>query len=101
MTSRDSNMSKVQVKSSDIQVGDLIIVEKNQRTPSDMVFLRTSEKADPEVADGRKRAQQMLSQDVLLGLPTASGRLVGKTTRPRMKSGGGWRTAVTFPRPGA
>ncbi|XP_054237997.1 probable phospholipid-transporting ATPase IIB isoform X3 [Indicator indicator] len=35
---------KVQVKSSDIQVGDLIIVEKNQRIPSDMVFLRTSEK---------------------------------------------------------
>ncbi|XP_058533137.1 probable phospholipid-transporting ATPase IIB isoform X1 [Ochotona princeps] len=36
---------KVQVQSSDIQVGDLIIVEKNQRIPSDMVFLRTSEKA--------------------------------------------------------
>ncbi|XP_036730276.1 probable phospholipid-transporting ATPase IIB isoform X5 [Balaenoptera musculus] len=36
---------KMQVKSSDIQVGDLIIVEKNQRIPSDMVFLRTSEKA--------------------------------------------------------
>ncbi|XP_019498906.1 PREDICTED: probable phospholipid-transporting ATPase IIB isoform X2 [Hipposideros armiger] len=36
---------KAQVKSSDIQVGDLIIVEKNQRVPSDMVFLRTSEKA--------------------------------------------------------
>ncbi|XP_053427309.1 probable phospholipid-transporting ATPase IIB isoform X5 [Nycticebus coucang] len=36
---------QVQVKSSDIQVGDLIIVEKNQRIPSDMVFLRTSEKA--------------------------------------------------------
>ncbi|XP_058413326.1 probable phospholipid-transporting ATPase IIB isoform X4 [Diceros bicornis minor] len=36
---------KVQVKSSDIQVGDLIIVEKNQRIPSDMIFLRTSEKA--------------------------------------------------------
>uniref|UniRef100_A0A2K6BB30 ATPase phospholipid transporting 9B (putative) n=1 Tax=Macaca nemestrina TaxID=9545 RepID=A0A2K6BB30_MACNE len=38
---------KVQVKSSDIQVGDLIIVEKNQRIPSDMVFLRTSDKAGP------------------------------------------------------
>ncbi|XP_044282416.1 probable phospholipid-transporting ATPase IIB isoform X5 [Varanus komodoensis] len=37
---------KVQVKSSDIQVGDLIIVEKNQRIPSDMVFLRTSEKTE-------------------------------------------------------
>ncbi|KAL0962598.1 hypothetical protein UPYG_G00342300 [Umbra pygmaea] len=36
---------KVQVKSSDIQVGDLIIVEKNQRIPADMIFLRTSEKA--------------------------------------------------------
>ncbi|XP_045152206.1 probable phospholipid-transporting ATPase IIB isoform X4 [Echinops telfairi] len=36
---------KVHVQSSDIQVGDLIIVEKNQRIPSDMVFLRTSEKA--------------------------------------------------------
>ncbi|XP_046875687.1 probable phospholipid-transporting ATPase IIB [Hypomesus transpacificus] len=35
---------KVQVKSSDIQVGDLIIVEKNQRMPADMIFLRTSEK---------------------------------------------------------
>ncbi|XP_028908503.1 probable phospholipid-transporting ATPase IIB isoform X2 [Ornithorhynchus anatinus] len=39
---------KVQVKSSDIQVGDLIIVEKNQRIPSDMVFLRTSEKTVKE-----------------------------------------------------
>uniref|UniRef100_A0A6Q2YGQ7 Phospholipid-transporting ATPase n=1 Tax=Esox lucius TaxID=8010 RepID=A0A6Q2YGQ7_ESOLU len=36
---------KVQVTSSDIQVGDLIIVEKNQRIPADMIFLRTSEKA--------------------------------------------------------
>ncbi|XP_058608929.1 probable phospholipid-transporting ATPase IIB isoform X2 [Onychostoma macrolepis] len=35
---------KVQIKSSDIQVGDLIIVEKNQRIPADMIFLRTSEK---------------------------------------------------------
>ncbi|XP_041932103.1 probable phospholipid-transporting ATPase IIB isoform X3 [Alosa sapidissima] len=35
---------KVQVKSSDIQVGDLIIVEKNQRIPADMIFLRTTEK---------------------------------------------------------
>uniref|UniRef100_A0A671YZT7 Phospholipid-transporting ATPase n=1 Tax=Sparus aurata TaxID=8175 RepID=A0A671YZT7_SPAAU len=35
---------KVQVKSSDIQVGDLIIVDKNQRIPADMIFLRTSEK---------------------------------------------------------
>ncbi|XP_008329322.1 putative phospholipid-transporting ATPase IIB [Cynoglossus semilaevis] len=32
------------VKSSDIQVGDLIIVEKHQRIPADMIFLRTSEK---------------------------------------------------------
>uniref|UniRef100_UPI00398EF1A2 probable phospholipid-transporting ATPase IIB isoform X4 n=1 Tax=Pristiophorus japonicus TaxID=55135 RepID=UPI00398EF1A2 len=36
---------KVQMKSSDIQVGDLIIVEKNQRIPADMIFLRTSEKS--------------------------------------------------------
>ncbi|XP_055075905.1 probable phospholipid-transporting ATPase IIB isoform X2 [Misgurnus anguillicaudatus] len=35
---------KINVKSSDIQVGDLIIVEKNQRIPADMIFLRTSEK---------------------------------------------------------
>ncbi|XP_039676377.1 probable phospholipid-transporting ATPase IIB isoform X1 [Perca fluviatilis] len=35
---------KIQVKSSDIQVGDLIIVDKNQRIPADMIFLRTSEK---------------------------------------------------------
>ncbi|XP_010781032.1 probable phospholipid-transporting ATPase IIB [Notothenia coriiceps] len=35
---------KIPVKSSDIQVGDMIIVEKNQRIPADMIFLRTSEK---------------------------------------------------------
>uniref|UniRef100_A0AAV2K0H0 P-type ATPase A domain-containing protein n=1 Tax=Knipowitschia caucasica TaxID=637954 RepID=A0AAV2K0H0_KNICA len=35
---------KTPVKSSDIQVGDLIIVEKNQRIPADLIFLRTSEK---------------------------------------------------------
>ncbi|KAG8447039.1 hypothetical protein GDO86_014476 [Hymenochirus boettgeri] len=34
----------VKVRSSNIQVGDLVIVEKNQRVPADMVFLRTSEK---------------------------------------------------------
>lgn len=34
----------VQVPSSDIKVGDLIIVEKNQRVPADMVLLRTTEK---------------------------------------------------------
>ncbi|XP_075701527.1 putative phospholipid-transporting ATPase IIA [Rhinoderma darwinii] len=34
----------VKVRSSSIQVGDLVIVEKNQRIPSDMIFLRTSEK---------------------------------------------------------
>ncbi|XP_023229117.1 probable phospholipid-transporting ATPase IIA isoform X2 [Centruroides sculpturatus] len=34
----------IQVPSSDIKVSDLIIVEKNQRVPSDMVFLRTTEK---------------------------------------------------------
>ncbi|KAJ3586082.1 hypothetical protein NHX12_012483, partial [Muraenolepis orangiensis] len=34
----------VKVKSSGIQVGDLIIVEKNQRVPADMIFLRTTER---------------------------------------------------------
>ncbi|CAB1330051.1 unnamed protein product, partial [Coregonus sp. 'balchen'] len=34
----------VKVKSSGIQVGDLIIVDKNQRVPADMIFLRTSER---------------------------------------------------------
>ncbi|XP_048405803.1 probable phospholipid-transporting ATPase IIA isoform X2 [Stegostoma tigrinum] len=33
------------VKSSNIQVGDLIIVDKNQRVPADMIFLRTSDKS--------------------------------------------------------
>eukprot|EP01117_Protostelium_nocturnum_P011512 TRINITY_DN4173_c0_g2_i2.p1 TRINITY_DN4173_c0_g2~~TRINITY_DN4173_c0_g2_i2.p1 ORF type:complete len:1099 (+),score=335.10 TRINITY_DN4173_c0_g2_i2:86-3382(+) len=32
------------VPSSDIQVGDLIFVDKDQRVPADMVFLRTTEK---------------------------------------------------------
>ncbi|KAK6491592.1 putative phospholipid-transporting ATPase IIB isoform X2 [Huso huso] len=44
MYSKLTVRGKVQVKSSDIQVGDLIIVEKNQRIPADMIFLRTSEK---------------------------------------------------------
>ncbi|KAJ8333513.1 hypothetical protein SKAU_G00415210 [Synaphobranchus kaupii] len=35
---------KIQVRSCDIQIGDLIIVEKNQRIPADLVFLRTTEK---------------------------------------------------------
>ncbi|XP_061110932.1 probable phospholipid-transporting ATPase IIB isoform X2 [Conger conger] len=35
---------KIQVRSCDIHVGDLIVVEKNQRIPADMVFLRTTEK---------------------------------------------------------
>ncbi|KAJ8041253.1 putative phospholipid-transporting ATPase IIB [Holothuria leucospilota] len=34
----------VNVPSSDIQVSDLIVVEKDQRVPADMVFLRTTEK---------------------------------------------------------
>uniref|UniRef100_A0A8C5R0B8 Phospholipid-transporting ATPase n=1 Tax=Leptobrachium leishanense TaxID=445787 RepID=A0A8C5R0B8_9ANUR len=34
----------VKVRSSSIQVGDLVLVEKNQRIPADMIFLRTSEK---------------------------------------------------------
>ncbi|XP_039593639.1 probable phospholipid-transporting ATPase IIB isoform X2 [Polypterus senegalus] len=44
MYSKLTVRGKVQMKSSDIQVGDLIIVEKNQRIPADMIFLRTSEK---------------------------------------------------------
>ncbi|GAB5569093.1 probable phospholipid-transporting ATPase IIA isoform X1 [Prionailurus iriomotensis] len=43
LTARDDG-GTVKVKSSNIQVGDLIIVEKNQRVPADMIFLRTSEK---------------------------------------------------------
>ncbi|XP_029773828.1 probable phospholipid-transporting ATPase IIA [Suricata suricatta] len=42
--SRLTARGTVKVKSSNIQVGDLIIVEKNQRVPADMIFLRTSEK---------------------------------------------------------
>ncbi|XP_012936830.1 probable phospholipid-transporting ATPase IIB isoform X3 [Aplysia californica] len=34
----------IRVPSSDIQVGHLVILEKNQRVPADMVLLRTSEK---------------------------------------------------------
>ncbi|XP_031228714.1 probable phospholipid-transporting ATPase IIA isoform X2 [Mastomys coucha] len=42
--SRLTSRGTVKVKSSNIQVGDLILVEKNQRVPADMIFLRTSEK---------------------------------------------------------
>ncbi|KAG3263394.1 putative ATPase phospholipid transporting 9A (putative) [Ictidomys tridecemlineatus] len=42
--SRLTARGTMKVKSSSIQVGDLIIVEKNQRVPADMIFLRTSEK---------------------------------------------------------
>uniref|UniRef100_A0A8D1PFB6 Phospholipid-transporting ATPase n=1 Tax=Sus scrofa TaxID=9823 RepID=A0A8D1PFB6_PIG len=42
--SRLTARGTVKVKSCSIQVGDLIIVEKNQRVPADMIFLRTSEK---------------------------------------------------------
>ncbi|XP_047663840.1 probable phospholipid-transporting ATPase IIB isoform X1 [Tachysurus fulvidraco] len=45
MYSKLTVRGKVQVKSSDIQVGDLIIIEKNQRVPADMIFLRTTEKS--------------------------------------------------------
>ncbi|XP_078337418.1 putative phospholipid-transporting ATPase IIA isoform X1 [Crassostrea virginica] len=34
----------VPVPSSNIKVGDLIVVDKNQRVPADMIFLRTTEK---------------------------------------------------------
>ncbi|CAL9703174.1 unnamed protein product [Knipowitschia caucasica] len=42
--SKLSTRGTVKVKSSGIQVGDLILVEKNQRVPADMIFLRTSER---------------------------------------------------------
>nr|XP_023690721.1 probable phospholipid-transporting ATPase IIA [Paramormyrops kingsleyae] len=42
--SKLSTRGTVKVKSSAIQVGDLVIVEKNQRVPADMIFLRTSER---------------------------------------------------------
>ncbi|ELK04298.1 Putative phospholipid-transporting ATPase IIA [Pteropus alecto] len=42
--SRLTARGTMKVKSANIQVGDLIIVEKNQRVPADMIFLRTSEK---------------------------------------------------------
>ncbi|XP_017310328.1 probable phospholipid-transporting ATPase IIB [Ictalurus punctatus] len=45
MYSKLTVRGKVQVKSSDIQVGDLIIIEKNQRVPADLIFLRTTEKS--------------------------------------------------------
>uniref|UniRef100_A0A3Q2XR57 Phospholipid-transporting ATPase n=1 Tax=Hippocampus comes TaxID=109280 RepID=A0A3Q2XR57_HIPCM len=42
--SKLSTRGTTKIKSSNIQVGDLIIVEKNQRVPADMIFLRTSER---------------------------------------------------------
>ncbi|KAI8520184.1 ATP synthase subunit 9 [Branchiostoma belcheri] len=39
-----TNRGVVRVSSADIQVSDLIYVEKNQRVPADMVFLKTTEK---------------------------------------------------------
>lgn len=35
----------MEVESSDIEVGDLIIIEKNRRVPADVVLLRTTEKS--------------------------------------------------------
>ncbi|KAG9339231.1 hypothetical protein JZ751_023926 [Albula glossodonta] len=46
--SKLSTRGTVKVKSSGIQVGDLIIVEKNQRVPADMIFLRTSERNETD-----------------------------------------------------
>ncbi|GMT29153.1 hypothetical protein PFISCL1PPCAC_20450, partial [Pristionchus fissidentatus] len=37
--------TRVPVKSSDISVGDIIIIEKDRRVPADVVLLRTSEKS--------------------------------------------------------
>lgn len=36
---------RMEVESSDIEVGDLIIIEKNRRVPADVVLLRTTEKS--------------------------------------------------------
>lgn len=36
---------QIEVESSDIEVGDLIIIEKNRRVPADVVLLRTTEKS--------------------------------------------------------
>ncbi len=37
------------VASADIQVSDVIVVEKNQRVPADLIMLRTSEKNGNEL----------------------------------------------------
>lgn len=38
------NEGRVPVESADIEVGDLIIIEKDKRVPADVVLLRTTEK---------------------------------------------------------
>uniref|UniRef100_A0A8D2LPF2 Phospholipid-transporting ATPase n=1 Tax=Varanus komodoensis TaxID=61221 RepID=A0A8D2LPF2_VARKO len=67
----------VKVKSSNIQVGDLIIVEKNQRVPADMIFLRTSEKNGScflrtDQLDGETDWKLRLPVSCTQRLPTAS-----------------------------
>ncbi|XP_064321312.1 probable phospholipid-transporting ATPase IIA isoform X2 [Phalacrocorax carbo] len=67
----------VKVKSSNIQVGDLIIVEKNQRVPADMIFLRTSEKNGScflrtDQLDGETDWKLRLPVTCTQRLPTAS-----------------------------
>ncbi|KAH0619162.1 hypothetical protein JD844_018895, partial [Phrynosoma platyrhinos] len=67
----------VKVKSSSIQVGDLIIVEKNQRVPADMIFLRTSEKNGScflrtDQLDGETDWKLRLPVSCTQRLPTAS-----------------------------
>ncbi|XP_074965086.1 putative phospholipid-transporting ATPase IIA isoform X2 [Phalacrocorax aristotelis] len=67
----------VKVKSSNIQVGDLILVEKNQRVPADMIFLRTSEKNGScflrtDQLDGETDWKLRLPVTCTQRLPTAS-----------------------------
>nr|XP_008113805.1 PREDICTED: probable phospholipid-transporting ATPase IIA [Anolis carolinensis] len=67
----------MKVKSSSIQVGDLIIVEKNQRVPADMIFLRTSEKNGScflrtDQLDGETDWKLRLPVSCTQRLPTAS-----------------------------
>uniref|UniRef100_A0A7M4E9X2 Phospholipid-transporting ATPase n=1 Tax=Crocodylus porosus TaxID=8502 RepID=A0A7M4E9X2_CROPO len=67
----------VKVKSSNIQVGDLVIVEKNQRVPADMIFLRTSEKNGScflrtDQLDGETDWKLRLPVTCTQRLPTAS-----------------------------
>ncbi|XP_007936616.1 probable phospholipid-transporting ATPase IIA [Orycteropus afer afer] len=112
--SRLTARGTVKVKSSSIQVGDLIIVEKNQRVPADMVFLRTSEKNGScflrtDQLDGETDWKLRLPVACTQRLPTAADLLpirsyvyaeepnidihnfVGTFTRPSAVMMGAWR----------